>query len=124
MIKQPDDNSTDARTRVIRALNDRFRQTFKGGRVVATAGMMALDEAKRLRIFIAVQDFDEGNDPSWRSQAQQGRHEHDFGALDAEGERVMFKIDYLDPTLTLHSEDPADPAKTVRVMTIMLADEY
>ena len=66
----------DARTLAIRALHDRFRQTFNGGRVVATAGIMALDEPARLRIFVAVQAFeafDEGNDPSWRSQATLGR---------------------------------------------------
>ena len=32
--------------------------------------------------------------------------------------------DYFDRTLTHHSPDPADPAVTERVITIMLADEY
>ena len=118
MTNVTDNNPLDARTRAIRALNDRFRQTFQGGRVVATAGIMALDDAVRQRIFNAVQGFDafdEGNDP-WG--------EHDFGSLDVEGETIFFKIDYLAPGGSLHSEDPADPAKTERVMTIMLASEY
>ena len=113
-----DSNPADARPLAIRALNDRFRQTFNGGRVVATAGIMALDEAARLRIFIAVQAFvafDEGNDPYG---------EHDFGSLEAEGERVFFKIDYPAPGGSMHSEDSADAAKTERVMTIMFASEY
>ena len=39
-------------------------------------------------------------------------------------QRVFFKIDYFDPTMTSASADPADPTATVRVVTIMLADEY
>ena len=118
MTNAEDTNPADARTLAIRTLNDRFRQTFHGGRVVATAGIMALDDAVRQRIFNAVQGFDafdEGNDP-WG--------EHDFGSIEAEDERVFFKIDYLAPGTSMHSEDPADPAKTERVMTIMLASEY
>ena len=78
MTNVTDSNPLDARSLAIRALNDRFRQTFNGGRVVATAGFMALDDAARQRIFIAVQAFDafdEGNDP-WG--------EHDFGSIKAE----------------------------------------
>ena len=50
--------------------------------------------------------------------------EHDFGSFEAEGEKIFFKIDYYDRTLTHHSPDPADPTVTERVITIMLADEY
>ena len=107
-----------ASTAIIRSLNDRFRQTFIGGAVVITAGIAALDEATRQRIVAAVQTFDafdEDNDP-WQ--------EHDFGTVEIDGLRVFFKIAYYDPTRAMHSEDPANPAKTERVMTIMLADEY
>jgi Protein of unknown function (DUF3768) len=60
-------------------------------------------------------DFCHANDPY---------EEHDFGSFEAEGENIFFKIDYYDRTLTHHSPDPADPAVTERVITIMLADEY
>jgi hypothetical protein len=36
----------------------------------------------------------------------------------------MFKIDYFDKDLNLHSPDPADPAVTERVISLMLAEEY
>ena len=112
------DQPNTARTAIIRRLNDQFRQTFKGGAVVITAGIAALDEATRQRIFNAVQTFNafnEDNDP-W--------HEHDFGAFEVDGQRVFFKLEYYDLTRAMHSEDAADPAKTERVMTIMLSDEY
>jgi hypothetical protein len=37
---------------------------------------------------------------------------------------VFFKIDYFDKSLRVHSPNPADPAVTERVITIMRADEY
>ena len=60
-------------------------------------------------------DFCHANDP---------HEEHDFGAFDADGHMIMFKIDYFDESLTYHSPDPADPSVTKRVITIMLAEEY
>ncbi|MBX8825823.1 DUF3768 domain-containing protein [Ochrobactrum sp. SFR4] len=33
-------------------------------------------------------------------------------------------MDYYDETLTQHSPDSADPNVTVRILTVMLADEY
>ena len=44
--------------------------------------------------------------------------------MNYDGHKLFWKIDYFDPSLTFHSEDAADLAKTVRVLTIMLADEY
>ena len=42
--------------------------------------------------------------------------EHDFGSFEAEGHTIFFKIDYYDPTLTVHSTDPSDPLATKRVL--------
>jgi hypothetical protein len=50
--------------------------------------------------------------------------EHDFGAIELSGDRYFFKIDYYDLSKTAASPDPANPAVTQRVMTIMRADEY
>ena len=108
----------DAKTIRIRALNDELRQHLTGGRAVITPGVAALGEAAVARIIktIAVfDDFCQANDPYG---------EHDFGAFEAEGHTIFFKVDYFDSTLTYHSPDPADPAVTERVLTIMLAEEY
>ncbi len=101
----------------VRALNDALR-TMTGGRVMLTAGVDALPsdvKAMVIRRVATFSDFTPDNDP---------HGEHDFGRFSLGGRKFFFKIDYFDPTLTYGSEDPADPAKTTRVMTIMLAEEY
>ena len=50
--------------------------------------------------------------------------EHDFGAFEADGHVIFFKIDYFDKTRTRHSPDAADQSVTERVITVMLAEEY
>ncbi len=103
----------------VTGLNDLLRSTFLTGRVLLTEGVRALPEAIREEIITKVRAFDDfgpDNDP---------RGEHDFGAFDQGGAgRIFWKIDYYDPSLTMGSEDPADPKRTQRVLTIMLAEEY
>ena len=60
-------------------------------------------------------DFNADNDP---------HGEHDFGSFDLAGDKFFWKIDYYDFTLEFGSDDPADPSKTTRVLTLMLAAEY
>jgi hypothetical protein len=108
----------DAKTARIRALNDELRQNFAAGIAVMTPGVAALgaEAVKRIVKTIAVfDDFCHANDPN---------EEHDFGAFDADGQNIFFKIDYFDQSMSMHSPDPADPSVTQRVITIMLAEEY
>ena len=109
---------TDARTARIGALNDAFRRSLSGGRVVTTAGIAAIQADVRAVIVRRVQffnAFDADNDPY---------EEHDFGIFEEHGYKVYWKIDYYNLTMEGGSEDPADPAETTRVLTIMLAEEY
>ncbi len=102
----------------VRALNDQLRQHGLDGKVVITSGVQALG----LGVLMLIEDavarfdaFDSNNDP---------HGEHDFGTIQVQGHTVFFKIDAYDTNLRHQSPDPADPAVTCRVMTLMLSDEY
>ena len=102
----------------IRQLNDALRRSFAGGRVMMTAGVDALPDAEKAAVLGKVRMFDDfnlGNDP---------HGEHDFGSFEVAGRSYFFKVDYYSPDLQGGSEDPADPERTTRVLTIMRADEY
>lgn len=102
----------------IAALNDTFRRSLTGGTLVLTGGIIALGREHQQAILAAVAAFDRfdaDNDPYG---------ERDFGALEAAGERVFFKIDCFDRTGDFASPDPADASVTARVLTVMLAGEY
>lgn len=60
-------------------------------------------------------NFNENNDPY---------NEHDYGSFVYNGQKIMWKIDYYDRNLQYYSENPEDVNKTIRVMTVMLAEEY
>jgi hypothetical protein len=102
----------------IRVLNDAFRTSFSGGKVLLTTAVNALPDADKAAVLDKVRTFDcfdAGNDP---------HREHDFVAVEHAGERYFGKIDYYAPDLRTGSERPDDPEATVRVLTIMRADEY
>ena len=110
--------TTESKTGLIRELNNAFRRTFVGGAVMITAGVEAMPLEQRRSLLQKVRSFDafsEDNDP---------HAEHDFGAVDEGVERYFWKIDYYDRSMEHGSPDPADPAVTTRVLTIMRADEY
>ena len=102
----------------IKALNDAFRRTFIGGKVLMSAGMVSFCDDQMMQIVRAVQGylaFTPDNDPYG---------EHDFGSMEILGNKFFWKIDYYDKSMQKGSENPSDPEQTVRVLTIMLADEY
>lgn len=102
----------------IRGLNDLFRETGIGGVTLITRSVQALNDIDQTRLVSLVRrfnDFSADNDP---------HGEHDFGIVKLHGESYYWKIDYYDPTMKCGSENPADPAQTIRVMTILHACEY
>jgi len=107
---------TDDTTKRIQELNDQLRRTGKGGRVLFTRGVRdlgLLDQAlAAVRTFDA---FTPDNDP---------HEEHDFGSFTLDGRKLFWKIDLYDRSIDLDSEYPPGPEDLVRVLTIMLADEY
>lgn len=109
--------ATTDRARV-RELNDHLRQNISRGSAVMTPGVAALGSSlveKAITSLAAFDDFHHANDP---------HEEHDFGIFDIDGHVLMFKIDYYDKGLQMHSTDPADPEVTERIITLMLAAEY
>ena len=102
----------------IQQLNDAFRTTFQNGKVTMTCGVDALPPEIQSAVMFKVRtfsDFTPDNDP---------HKEHDFGNFDLAGEKFFWKIDYYDAHMQHGSEDPSDPSKTARVLTLMLAEEY
>lgn len=119
----------------IARLNDQARQAMGiACTTIATVGFRSLPNGDQscVRELIETFDaFDEDNDP---------HGERDFGTIyqlvcgrwtterprlrEDERERVFWKLDYYDRDLAGGSENPADPAITRRVLTIMLSDEY
>ncbi|MGY3695043.1 hypothetical protein ACVIGA_005123 [Bradyrhizobium sp. USDA 3240] len=102
----------------IRELNDTFRRTFRGGRVMMTSGVYELPDCVKAEALVQVAKFSEFT-------ADNDAHdEHDFGSFDLVGRKFFWKIDYYDKDLLNGSEDPSDPERTTRVLTLMLAGEY
>lgn len=112
------DSGTDSRATSIRNLNDAFRRYAHAGVIYITAGVQGLGQSTVEAILVGVRDFDaftSDNDPY---------AEHDFGVIRIAGTRVFWKIDYYDSDRRYGSPDPANPAVTTRVLTIMLSSEY
>lgn len=107
------------RTKRIRRLNDAFRRgEVMHGTLVLTQGIQALGEEACRSIVSNVAEFcafSQDNDP---------HHEHDFGSISTQENKIFWKIDYFDRDLNGHSPDAANPDVTQRVLTIMLACEY
>jgi hypothetical protein len=106
------------KTATIQRLNDAFRTTFAGGKMVMTASVAALPEMVKSSALLKVaefKDFTPDNDP---------HGEHDFLSFEHCNRTFFWKCDYYNKEMDGGSENPADPDKTTRVGTLMLAEDY
>ena len=97
-------------------LNDAFRKSFSGGKVVMTASVAELPDMVRANALLEVSRFDRftgDNDP---------HGEHDFGSFDLVGRKFFWKIDTLYEESGVKGAD-GQPQPT-RVLTLMLADDW
>ena len=78
------------KTLKIQGLNDRFRRTFNGGKILMASGVSELSLPQQITLMTLVRtfdDFSEDNDPYG---------EHDFGKIELNGTAYFWKIDYYD----------------------------
>jgi hypothetical protein len=113
-------NPTAIRAEAIAQLNDDMRKKpfGAGKRAVVTRAVNHQGPAfikQAMAMVAAYDDFRMG---------QNIHPERDYGTFDLDGQKMLFKIDYFDVDGLYASEDPSDPAQTLRVMTVMFASEY
>lgn len=106
----------------ITQLNDELRKArglnIGKNKVFATTGVSSKGQNFLISAITAMVEFDAftaDNDPTG---------ERDFGKVVVSGQDIFWKIDYYDDTCRGASPDPSDPEVTVRVLTIMLSEEY
>ena len=105
-------------TEKIKELNDKLRSTGKGGRIMLTSGVLAQGQETAQQVLLLVKNysnFTPDNDPY---------HEHDFGVINHNNIKYFWKIDYYDLACSMHSPDASNPDVTIRVLTLLLAEEY
>ncbi len=125
---QPED-TTDPDAVVIAAQNDAFRQLAClgiapdrpiPGRMVVTRTLMAAGDGFVAEAVKATGEFDlfepDNGPEGW----------HDFGSVTIRGETVFWKIDFYEAGSDFRygAETPGNPATTMRVLTIMMAQDW
>ena len=105
-------------TKRIAELNDKFRTTLIGDKVILTSGIASLPTEQQQEIINKVKIFNtftEDNDPYG---------EHDFGCFEYHGQQIFWKIDMYDLNYEYYSPNPELEEVTNRVLTVMFASEY
>jgi hypothetical protein len=101
------------RRQTIAALNDQLRTTFKGGRVQMTRSVYDLDDRLRGRALSVLA----------RYNAFDAESDHGGGVFIFAGFAFEWRIEYRGVDGYGQSLDPADAAKTFRVLTLSAVDD-
>jgi len=102
----------------IRQLNDAFRSSFRGGKILLTARVAELPDmvkAAALHQVTQYKDFTEANDPNGT---------HDSPKFELSNRSFIFSIVAYDKNLEFESPDPTDPDKTILVGTLMQNSDW
>jgi Protein of unknown function (DUF3768) len=102
----------DRRAKIV-ALNDQLRTSFKGGRVQMTKSVYELDDRLRGRALSVLARYDKFHPDS----------EHDWGTFIFASFSFEWRIDYRGKDGMGISCDPADPDKTLGVLTLYAIDD-
>ena len=105
------------RAEQIARLNDQVR-LGAAGTIMITQGVKRIsgfDAAELSALLANYDDFTHENDP---------HGDRDFGLISYKGWDVIWKIDSYDKELKFGSDNPADPAVTTRILTLLLASEW
>lgn len=92
-------------------LNDQLRTTFKGGRVQMTRSFYDIDARLRGRALYAMSRYNKFD----------AENEHDWGVFIFGGYAFEWQIEYRGANGAGFSPNPADPEKTLRVLTLYAA---
>jgi hypothetical protein len=103
----------------IRRLNDCFRKNPQLlGKIVMTRNVADMGPVFLVKCLYTLKVYDaftKDNDPYG---------EHDMCTFEVDGQKVWFKIEYFNHDMTAGSEDPANPAVTVRLGTLLFPEDY
>jgi hypothetical protein len=102
----------DRRDKVV-ALNDQLRTTFKGGRVQMTRSVYDLDDRLRGRALSVLARYNKFDPAS----------EHECGVFIFAGFAFEWRIEYRGKDGVGQSPDPADPDRTMRVLTLYVTGD-
>ena len=123
-------NGDPVEVAALRARNDQFRRTLTGGRLMLSAGVVALGAGNQPRIIAAVRGFT-GFDDDF--EIGDPFDDHSIGDIEVEIEEpgihrwpelILFRVDDLAHPATGAGSSPAPASGTALVLTLMLASEW